>query len=157
MLQNAAHENKLILRRIHTQHLHTYINLLGINVVKYMQKILDLAEDYLEIGDPPVEDARMNILKAIKSLLKNAWPRIHCQSYRLLKMIVKLIHQISTPDSTVSSENRTELIATSVDCLELLKAIDNETVTKSLTALTELKLSPVCVSCLKTVLNSIDG
>ncbi|XP_060579793.1 TELO2-interacting protein 2-like [Ruditapes philippinarum] len=135
ILQAAFHENKLVLRRVHSCSLHTFIECLGVNVVKYMKRLLELIEEYLEISDAPSEEARLNTLIALRSLIKTAWTRIPSHSDVIIKDLVKLIHQISTSESEVDDN---QLLTLAVECLKLLKTLDETFVSKSIQQLQDL-------------------
>lgn len=141
VLQAAFHENKLVLRRVHTRYLHVFIEALGINVVKYMPRLLELFEEYLEVSDAPMEEARLNILTALKSLIKVVWPRIPAHTGTILKVLVKLVHQITSSESDISKTVESELLVLSVDCLQLVKGLDKQCVEETLDKLKELPFS----------------
>ncbi|XP_053405231.1 TELO2-interacting protein 2-like [Mercenaria mercenaria] len=141
ILQAASHENKLVLRRIHTHSLHKFIECLGINVVKYMKRLLELVEEYLEVSDAPFEQARLNTLKALKSFIKTAWPRIPSHSETILKILVKLIHQLSSTQTGNSQTVDSQLLTLAVECLELLKGLDEAFISHSMQQLQELPFS----------------
>lgn len=139
ILQAAFHENKLVLRRVHTHSLHLFIECLGINVVKYMKQLLELVEEYLDISDPPSEEARMNILNAVKSLMKTAWPRIPSHSSKIFNVLVKLVHQLTSGESgNLPRIVELELLEHVVECLKLLKGIDEIFINESIQLLKEL-------------------
>lgn len=126
LLQAASHENKLTLRRIHTQPLHVFIDELGINSVKYTKLLLEVFEEYLEVPDAPSEIARLNVLCAIKSFIKVAYPRVHFYSKALLKMIIKLLHEITNQNTEVDESVEKKLINECNECIQLLKIVDEE-------------------------------
>lgn len=142
ILQAAFHENKLVLRRVHTHSLHLFIECLGINVVKYMKQLLELVEEYLEISDLPSEEARVNTLNAVKSLIKTAWPRIPSHSSKMFKVLIKLIHQLTSDESgNPPLTVEIELSKHAVDCLKLLKGTDEIFINESIQLLKDLPFS----------------
>jgi hypothetical protein len=145
ILKAAFHENKLSLRRVHTEFLHVFIEALGINVVKYITRLLELFEDYLDVSDAPNEEARLNSLKAMESLIKVAWPRIPAHLGQMLKILVKLLHQTTSCHITISETVEAQLFSYIIVCLELLKELDKERVLQCLKSLNTLKFSKKCV------------
>ena len=124
LLQAARHENKLTLRRIHTQPLHVFIEELGINSVKYTKLILEIFEEYLEISDAPSELSRLNVLLAIKSFIRVTYPRINNYSRVLLKMMVKLLHEVTRKKLSIEDDVEKQLVNECKECIELLKIVD---------------------------------
>lgn len=128
LVQAASHENKLALRRIHTNPLHIFIEELGINSVKYTKLLLEIFEEYLDISDAPSEKARINILLAMKSFIKVAYPRIANHSQSLLKMMVKLLHEVTSKKLNIEENVEKQMIGECKECIELLKTVDDSVV-----------------------------
>lgn len=149
ILQAAIGENKLALRRIHTELLYAFIEAMGINVVKYLNKLLELFEDYLEISDVPEEQARINTLKALESLIKVAWPRIPSHFEVIIKVLVKLLHHLTSQHVNLSEAVEAELISYLIVCFELLKELDSERVAQCLQSLDGLLFSRKCSALLQ--------
>ena len=149
ILQAAMHENKLVLRRTQTEHLCSLFELMGIGVVKHLNSILNLIVEYLDISDAPSEEARINILKALHTLILTAWPRMRCHSYVLSKSLIKMIHNVSSDHVITPEETTNKLVADAVECLKLLKALDPSKVTALVRAAKETSLSDHCLSALK--------
>ncbi|KAL4228268.1 TEL2-interacting protein 2 [Mactra antiquata] len=123
IVQAAYQENKLVLRKVHTEQLSEFIQLMGINVVKYMKELLDLIGEYLEIEGTSDERARLNTLHALKALITVAWPRIPAHSVTILKLLVKFLHHLTSGDCDFK-EADTELIHVTSECLKLLCGLD---------------------------------
>lgn len=128
LLQAASHENKLTLRRVHTEPLHIFIEQLGINSVKYTKLLLEIFQEYLEVSDAPSEKARINILLVIKSFIKVAYPRINRHSKFLLQMMIKLLHEVTNKNLNIDQATEKSLIEHCTECIELLKIVDEESV-----------------------------
>ena len=152
LLQNASHENKLTLRRVHTKHLPQFIESLGINAVKYWKNVVDLAEEYLEISDAPEELARINILNTLISLIQVAWPRVQPHMTKIVKITIKLLHQINSNNISLTPGVRENLVSLSVRCISLLKAVDKEMIVQSLSALKQLPFSADCLMSINKML-----
>ena len=152
VLQSATHENKLILRRIHTEYLSIFFETMGLSVVKHLQGILDLVEEYLDTSDAPSEQSRINVLKALNTLITVAWPRMKCHSYVLTRSLIKLIHKMPSESLNTPDEIKSHVIEESVKCLKLLLAIDSENVKALLNAARQTELSSSCISVIDNLL-----
>ena len=152
MLQSAAHENKLVLRRTHTEYMHILFEKMGIGVIKHLQSILNLVEEYLDVSDAPSEQSRFNILKTLQSLILVAWPRVRCHVYRLTKALVKLIYSVSSDSFNEDEETKGQLLDDTVKCLDLLMALEPTDVSLLLSAAKEAVLSPQCITIIDKLL-----
>lgn len=126
ILQAAYQENKIALRRVHTGDIGDFIQQIGINIVKYLKELLDLFEEYLEVEDAPNEKARLNVLCALKTLITVAWPRMSAHCMRILKFLVKFIHQLTSQNPKTSEAIETELLLLAEECLRLLCGLDSQ-------------------------------
>ena len=153
VLQSATHENKLVLRRIHTEYLSIFFETMGISVVKHLQGLLELVEEYLDTSDAPSEQSRINVLKALNTLIVVAWPRMKCHTYLLTRSLIKLIHKMPSESFNTPDEIKSQVIEESVKCLELLLVIDTENVRALLTAARQTELSSSCISVIDNLIS----
>ena len=124
VLQSASHENKLALRRVHTQPIPQFIEVLGISSVKYSSLLVQLFEEYLDISDAPTEQARLNTMEAVEIFIRVAYPRIPFHMGSLVKILVKLMHSLTSKSSITQGTVKEELLQKSVHCMNLLKVVD---------------------------------
>lgn len=153
VLQSAAHENKLILRRIHTEYFALFFERMGVTVTKHLQSILELIEEYLDTSDAPSEQSRLNVLKALNMLLIVAWPRVKCHTFLLTKSLVKLIHNVTSDSFNTSDEIKSQVIDESLKCLDLMMAIDPFNMSGLLKAAKETGLSSSCIAVMDGLLS----
>ena len=152
VLQSATHENKLVLRRIHTEYLSIFFETMGIGVIKHLQGVLGLVEEYLDTSDAPSEQSRINVLKALNTLIVVAWPRMKCHTYLLTRSLIKLIHKMPSESLNTPDEIKSQVIEESVKCLQLLLAVDKDNVNAFLNAARQTELSSSCISVIDNLL-----
>ncbi|XP_041372304.1 TELO2-interacting protein 2-like isoform X2 [Gigantopelta aegis] len=121
LLHDAELENNIHIRRALTSHLWKFVDELGIGVVRHMKNVVHLVSNFLEIYDGPEETSRLNALMMLKSLIKNAWPRVYSHCEEILKCLLKLLYDLAVDETTTSKEVKDNLHDESVSCLVLLR------------------------------------
>ncbi|XP_052795977.1 TELO2-interacting protein 2-like [Mya arenaria] len=155
VLQAASHENKLALRRVHTQPLKHFIEILGINSVKYTPILLEVIEEYLDVSDAPTEEARLNILDTLNVFIKVAYPRMHAHMGSLMKILVKVLHNIVSKTWNIKESVKENLTKKCVECFELLKAVDGVFFTKTISSMKSLPFDSACTEIFDRLLASV--
>lgn len=154
VLQNIEFENKIILRRIYTRMLHSFIDAMGITVIRHTNRLLRIFEMYLETYDGPEEVARFHILEALYSFLKAAWSRISGHTDKLLKILIRFIYDISVDDTLTTVVTKQDLLNQATRCLILLKFCDKGKVVSVLSAIRDISTTNVCQTIIEKTLTA---
>lgn len=135
ILYNAEMENNLAFRRIYTSFIPTLIETMGITCVRHMKALLRVIETYLEIHDGPHETARLNILCSLQKILEVAWPRVVPHLDFLVKVLLKLLYDVSVEDVMITSEPaKKKLVDKITELLCTLKKLNAQRIEELLTA-----------------------
>lgn len=94
LLRGAESEQRIVLRAAYSKHLASYIECLGIRVVKYMQKTLNVILEYIEVYEGPEQTSRRNGLLALEALIKVAWPRMAYHFDKVVRTLFKLAYDL---------------------------------------------------------------
>lgn len=135
ILYNSEMENNLAFRRIYTSFIPTFIEIMGIACVRHMKALLRITGSYLEIHDGPHETARLNILCCLQKIIEVAWPRVGNHIDFLVKVLLKLLYDISVEDVLITSTSvKKQLVDKTTEVLRNLKKIDAHRTGELLTA-----------------------
>ncbi|XP_077996795.1 TELO2-interacting protein 2-like [Glandiceps talaboti] len=161
-LTNMEFEQKIVLRRVYSKYLYLFIENMGITVIRHYKKLLQVITGFLEVYDGPDEITRLNILKLLRMVTMETWPRISHHINTLLKSLLRLMYDVVTDRSSTSEEVKQKLLEGAVDCLVLLRrccrdhvdtslkdvlsVIDNETLSGYITNVLQNKQSELEVS-----------
>ncbi|XP_077539023.1 TELO2-interacting protein 2-like [Haemaphysalis longicornis] len=110
----AEMEQAFALRKAYSSQFCSYIECLGIDVVKYMDKTLRVLLEYVEVYDTEEQECRRNALLALAMLIKHTWLRIPSHFRTIVESLFKLTYDLD-------EHNRTVLWAEIVECLHLLR------------------------------------
>ncbi|KAH9381770.1 hypothetical protein HPB48_010589 [Haemaphysalis longicornis] len=110
----AEMEQAFALRKAYSSQFCSYIECLGIDVVKYMDKTLRVLLEYVEVYDTEEQECRRNALLALAMLIKHTWLRIPSHFRKIVESLFKLAYDLD-------EHNRTVLWAEIVECLHLLR------------------------------------
>lgn len=155
-LQNVECENKIALRQILINNLIDFVEVMGLLTVKYLEKIIQIIDDYLQVYEGPEEISSLNVLNLLQKVMKNAWPRIPHYMENILRMLMKFLCNLSIQESE-RPEKSTLLLADKVTtCLKLLKLIGGDKCVLLIKSVDSPELPPLCVKVLKDVLYSVD-
>ncbi|XP_022245160.1 TELO2-interacting protein 2-like [Limulus polyphemus] len=115
------HEQMLDHRKIYSRHILSYIDKLGITVIRHIKHTLQVLLEYIIIDSGPDETARKNCLSALKKLITVAWPRIdsHCED--ILKTLLRLLCDVTVDLQNSPNKAKEDLLELTVDCLHYLK------------------------------------
>ncbi|CAG0897293.1 unnamed protein product [Darwinula stevensoni] len=91
VLYNMGIETQLNLRREYIKILLLYVQALGIGVLKWMNRILEVIEDYAMNDDPPRQGCRIGALKSLESVVQETWPRVPENMERICEIPLKLM------------------------------------------------------------------
>lgn len=107
-------EQTFALRKAYSSQFCSYIECLGIDVVKYMDKTLRVLLEYVEVYDTDEQECRRNALLALAMLIKHTWLRIPCHFRRIVESLFKLAYDLDEHNTSVLWEEI-------VECLYLLR------------------------------------
>lgn len=110
----AEMEQAFALRKAYSSQFCSYIECLGIDVAKYMDKTLRVLLEYVEVYDTEEQECRRNALLALAMLIKHTWLRIPSHFRKIVESLFKLAYDLD-------EHNRTVLWAEIVECLHLLR------------------------------------
>lgn len=140
VLTNMDFEDKLHVRREYAVILEKFIDVLRIQVVKHMQRILSVMERYLEVNDRPGESARLAILSALRKLIEVAWiriPRYHC---KMMHILLKLLIEVTHPSWSNTDDVNNNLVSSVKDAIMCLSQLDKEKTSSVLKAVLTIDL-----------------
>ena len=123
IITSAVTENGLVLRRLYTQCIADFVDSLGVCAVRHLGRLVSMVCDYLEVFDGPSEQARLNTLRILTSLLRNAWPQIPTHADAILRSLLKLIQDVACDCSATSDGVKEVLKKEAVQCLSLLQEL----------------------------------
>ncbi|XP_071789070.1 TELO2-interacting protein 2-like isoform X2 [Asterias amurensis] len=132
VLNSMEFEQTLALRQAYAQHLHLFIDSMGITVLRSIKRIIRVIVKYLEVSDGQDDVSRMNILLSLTSLIHQAWPRMQSHWEVLVTVLLKLMHNVCDESYTSTQTVRQCLLDRSAECLILLRRCCNEDLKKAL-------------------------
>ncbi|XP_076356612.1 TELO2-interacting protein 2-like isoform X2 [Tachypleus tridentatus] len=114
-------EQMLALRKIYSRHILSYIDKLGITVIRHFKHTLQVLLEYIITDSDPDETARKNCLCALKKLIIVAWPRIdgHCED--ILKTLLHFLCDVSIDLQNSPNKVKEDLLELTTECLHYLK------------------------------------
>ncbi len=121
LITNIGYESKACTRRLLAKHLSGFILALGINCVKHLKNLLRLTGCNLELHDGPDEELRIESLSILKSCVVTCWPVMPRHIGEVLKIVLKLMVDISIEGSFTSEKAKQSLEVLALEILSLLK------------------------------------
>ena len=120
-----------------------FVEKLGLLAVRHNNLIFKVIEEYLEVYDGKRHSAKPQILRLLKSMIVATWPRMSRYVDFILKILVKLLIDISSRE-----RYDMELVHTieelSTQCLILIKHVNLEYVEKQLQNIIKLDIPNTC-------------
>ena len=135
ILTAMEYESKILMRRAYCSSLASFINHMGINIVRHFRRLLRIVFGYLEIGDGETEEWRIVMLDVLKCIIVNAWPRIPVHADDMLKCLIKLIIDVSM-SSIAPMKVKKVMFEKIKKCLVLLLCVCGEVVRNQLECMT---------------------
>ena len=135
ILTAMEYESKILMRRAYCSNLASFINHMGINIVRHFRRLLRIVFGYLEIGDGETEEWRMVMLDVLKCVIVNAWPRIPVHADDMLKCLTKLIIDVSM-SSIAPMKVKKVMFEKIKECLVMLLCVCGEVVKNQLECMT---------------------
>ncbi|KAM4688774.1 TELO2-interacting protein 2 [Discoglossus pictus] len=155
VLTHMEMENRIVLRRLYARNLSALQNCLGVRVVRHMKRLLRVIVGYLEVYDGPEETARLCILETLQRTIKYAWPRIPCRLPMLLKVLLKLMYDISNDPCLTPEAVTDSLLHSATECLLLLDQCSQGKVKDALDSIPNLCSEPRFMKCISRVQQEI--
>lgn len=143
ILVDAYGEQNLALRMALTGHLTHFVEKLGLLTLRHTNLLFKLIEEYLESYDGKRHSAKPQILRLMKSVIIATWPRMSRYVDFILKVLVKLLIDISSKEM-YDFELVHTLEELSTQCLILIKHVNLEYVEKSLQNIIKLDIPQSC-------------
>ncbi|KAG0722461.1 TELO2-interacting protein 2 [Chionoecetes opilio] len=144
LVQEMAHEQKLSLREVYAAALPLLLPALNLYAVRWSKELLDVCGDYLATFEGPAAQDRINILKALQSYVKASWPQVHRHALPLMKMVVRLLYDVTEEDSGVEAESVQVIAQEAQDLVVLLHAAAPNTVQELCQGLQDVVVHPQC-------------
>lgn len=141
ILRNMEMENNLNTRRLYSDVLTDYIVALGIEGVLHFRRLFSVIYGYMEVHDGRQEISRINILRALEALITQTWPRIPRYSGEILKNVLKLVVDITDESLVIDEQSVDGILNGCSGCLKLLYLLDQNVVTKTLSAVAQENVS----------------
>ena len=135
ILTAMEYESKILMRRAYCSDLASFVNHMGVNIVRHFKRLLRVVFSYLEIGDGETEEWRMVMLDVLKCVIVNAWPRIPVHADGILKCLAKLIIDV-TMSSIAPREVKEVMFEKIKECLVMLLCVCGEAVKNKLDCMT---------------------
>lgn len=123
LIINARAENGIVLRRLFTQCIADFIDIMEVSAVRHLGTLVSLISEYLEVFDGPEERSRLNALRILRSLLKNVWPRIFHHTDTILTSLLKLLQDVECDKTTTPCSVKKKLKEDAIACLLLLREL----------------------------------
>lgn len=143
ILTDAYGEQNLTQRIALTGHLTPFVEKLGLLTLRHSNLLFKVIEEYLEAYDGKRRSAKPQILRLLKSVITAVWPRMSQYVDFILKILVKLLIDISAKDN-YDSELVHSIEELSTQCLILLKHVNLEHVEKQLQNMLKLDVPETC-------------
>jgi hypothetical protein len=152
ILTDAYGEQNLTLRIALTGHLTHFVEKLGLLTLRHSSLLFKVIEEYLEAYDGKRHSAKPQILRLLKSVITAVWPRMSQYVDFILKILVRLLIDISAKESYDSElvHNIEELCT---QCLILIKHVNLEYVEKQLQNILKLDVPKTCRHTLSDALH----
>jgi hypothetical protein len=147
-------ENQLLLRRAYSKCLQSFVEAMGITVVRHSKIFLHMIDSYLEQYDGPVEIARLNTIKTLSVYIQVTWPRVPSHCERILKSMLKFVYDISEDRTLTRQEVKDELVAEATKCLIILKRACCRKVVELLEPMKNDKFNETWHCCVTEILES---
>lgn len=144
LLQEMAYEQKLCLRAVYAAALPLLVLALNLLAVRWSKELMDVCEDYLATFEGPAAQDRINILKALQHYVKACWPQVHCHAMRLLKMVVRLLYDVTEKDCGIEAESVGVITKEVQGLVVLLHAAAPNTVRELCRGLQDVTVHPEC-------------
>ncbi|CAL4064199.1 unnamed protein product, partial [Meganyctiphanes norvegica] len=123
LLREMAHEQKIALRKIYIQILHQAISYMGIYIVRWTDEIIEVSQDYAATYDGPKAEDRIQTVKVLQIYVQQSWPQVHVVASKILKIIVRLLYDVTLNDPHVEKESVDEVFSECCALVKLLKAV----------------------------------
>jgi hypothetical protein len=156
--------NNTALRAVYAMHLASLVDHAGLKVVRHTGGFVKVLEEYLQVYEGTREGVKLNVLRALKTFIQVAKPRVPRHSNSLAKPLLRLIYDISVNQATTSEDTqcdytsnyRSALLELSGDCLRTIcqtaKSVSSEdSLRQSIEKLCELNLDNRFTESLRTV------
>ncbi|XP_064619771.1 TELO2-interacting protein 2-like [Lineus longissimus] len=154
VLTNMEMENLLVLRQAYTKCLPSFLEAMGITVVRHSRRLLRVFESFLEQYDSQVETAQQNILKTMIVYIQETWPRISCHCEQILKCVLKFVYDISVDETMTCQDVKDGLLAEATKCLIILKRACSKEVMELLEPMKGDNFNVIFDGCVREILES---
>lgn len=95
LLDAAESEQTILLRNAYSSQFVPYIECLGVNVIKYMNKTLRVVLQYVEVYSAGEEQTcRRNALLAVAAFVKYTWPRIAFHFWHIAESLFRMAYNL---------------------------------------------------------------
>ncbi|KAK7076265.1 hypothetical protein SK128_010157 [Halocaridina rubra] len=153
LILNMRYEQKLTLRAVYSSTLPLILRAMGILAVKWSEEFIPMCEDYLATYTGPAANDRLNILKSLQIFIQECWPQVHRNVFCILKMILRLIYDITDKNSDLKSEVTEGLKRESLKVITLLYDAAPKTTEELLMEVGSAEVHPECRAFLKEIEN----
>lgn len=150
VLTNMESEQQVALRRIYASALPQYIHRMGVAVCRHLRRLERVTLGYLEVGDPPEETSRLNVLEALQIASRAAWPRFQSGVDALLRSLLRLLVDLSS-DSRLDKSVRQKVTNQALLCMQLLDTCSQGDVQRLLQDIDDSCCSFQLLGCLAMV------
>lgn len=151
LLQEMAHEQKLSLRSVYAAALPLLVQALNLFAVRWSKELMDVCGDYLATFEGPTAQDRTSILKALQSYVKVCWPQVHRHALPLLKMVVRLLYDVTEEGCEVEKESVQVITQEALTLVRLLHAAAPNTVQELCQGLQNVTVHPQCQLLLQNI------
>ena len=142
ILQNVEYTNKLSTRRILLKIIPDFICQMGGNVIKHLDRIINVVVLSLEFNDGKSEEARLHAVKVLFEVVKRSWSVLQTYESIILKCLLKFLVGLNTPDTLMCSDVlKNELENKTLDILMLLRICCGKTFDQKLKEVIDVKVN----------------
>ncbi|KAK3858170.1 hypothetical protein Pcinc_035626 [Petrolisthes cinctipes] len=144
LLREMAHEQKLSLRAVYAAALPPVLSAMGILTLRWSKDLMNVCTDYLATADGPSATDRLHILKALQAYVRECWPRVYVEAEDILKMLVRLIYDVTLEDAGLDAETIEAVCKECERVMGLLHAAAPTTTQQLCLGLCSLTVHPCC-------------
>uniref|UniRef100_H3CK05 TELO2 interacting protein 2 n=1 Tax=Tetraodon nigroviridis TaxID=99883 RepID=H3CK05_TETNG len=152
MLTNMEAEHKVALRRAYASALPAYVARVGVAICRHLRRLERVLLGYLEVPDPPEERSRLDVLQALQTTIRAAWPRWRARGDATLRSLLRFLLDVSS-DSDLGDSLRQTLMRQAAVCISLMDHCCHGNLQVSAPQpllLLSARDSPVSPSCIRT-------
>ena len=146
-------ETNILVRRAYAEALPMYVEVMGVTTVRHLRRLFHVIFQYLEQSDGQHETARLSILKTLKILLENSWPRVADSCEDITKALIRLLFDLSSYDTLIPRDVIEQMTTEVNSCLMLLHRVCGDKTATMFKAIKQSLPNDLCSQVIDKVLD----